>query len=158
MPQSGRVASFGEYKRTAKRQQADAEEEEAELEAAAAAAKRQKLAHHQHHHRQKREGSAGGADAAADPKERATRELREFIKVGVAVWQCRSGRERPGPGSDSQAMVVVCVVPRCHVLAGTSVFLCWHCSAVGVQSVKYCFWRCHRPSCCHMGRVLTWIH
>jgi hypothetical protein len=99
VPHHGRISSFGEYKRTAKRQQADADEEllleqqeaaAAVAAAAAAASKRRKLSHEQQQQQQlKREGSAGGSrpvaaagDAAGgDAKEHAAKQLRDFVKV-----------------------------------------------------------------------------
>ncbi|WIA08913.1 hypothetical protein OEZ85_008331 [Tetradesmus obliquus] len=89
VPHSGRISSFGEYKRTAKRQQADLDEEaqleQQEEEAAAAAAagsKRRKLSQEQQ--QGKPDGSGGsrpGSAAGSDAKEAATKQLRDFVKA-----------------------------------------------------------------------------
>lgn len=89
VPHSGRISSFGEYKRTAKRQQADLDEEaqleQQEEEAAAAAAagsKRRKLSQEQQQGKSDGSGSSRpGSAAVGDAKEAATKQLRDFVKV-----------------------------------------------------------------------------
>lgn len=98
LPPSGRMRfdSFGEYKRVAKRQQQNIEEEEEELEVQGGG-KRMRLQQPQDAPQmqyrnlqldaaagaaRQRPSSAGGIATGGDAKEAATRELREFIKVG----------------------------------------------------------------------------
>ncbi|WIA28969.1 hypothetical protein OEZ86_011504 [Tetradesmus obliquus] len=89
VPHSGRISSFGEYKRTAKRQQADLDEEaqleQQEEEAAAAAAagsKRRKLSQEQQQGKSDGSGSSRpGSAAVGDAKEAATKQLRDFVKA-----------------------------------------------------------------------------